>query len=167
MTIKDKNEELKFIVSRYDHFYDSINNKGNLYLTINTFILAGTITGFYALDQDFHFGDGVLFLVFIPVLASNLVSLLLTLLAIKPFARRVKRGQSVMFFGDVSRRTRATWKAQWDNLREDIFHTELLDQSHQLSIGLTTKFKRLGWATLFIGLQVAGIVFFSIYLLTL
>lgn len=167
MTNKEKNEELKFVIGRFDHYYDSINNKGNLYLTINTFILGGIIVGYYTLDQTFHFRNSVLFTAFIPVILCNLISSTFTFLAIAPFARRFKGGNSRLFFADVSQQALTKWRQQWEGLTDEIWQVELQSQSHQLSIGLNRKFKRLSYATLFIWLQVFGIISFSIYLLTL
>ena len=44
-------EELQFIINRYDHYYDSVNNKGQFYLGFNTFLIGG-LAGVYALLQQ-------------------------------------------------------------------------------------------------------------------
>ncbi len=37
-------ERLIFCINRYDHYYDSVNNKSNVFLVISTFIVGGLIT---------------------------------------------------------------------------------------------------------------------------
>ena len=52
MDQKEKIENLKYTISRYDHYYDSVNSKSNVYLTLMTFLLGGTVALFrYAIDQ--------------------------------------------------------------------------------------------------------------------
>lgn len=83
MNTQIKNEELKYVIGRYDHYFDSVNNKGNLYLSINTFILGGVIAGYFSLEKTYHFGVGIL-AIFVFTLTANMIAIVLTLLAIKP-----------------------------------------------------------------------------------
>ena len=41
----DRIENQKFIISRFDHLYDSINNKGNFLITFQSFLIGGAIVG--------------------------------------------------------------------------------------------------------------------------
>ena len=161
----DKVEALKLIIERYDHYYDSINNKGNLYLTINTFILGGCIAGYYTLNQSCHFSKSILLFYFIPGIIFNLISFTHTLWAVRPFAKKINRGNSLIFFADVQRNSLPEWKNRWSKLTEDDWEEELQCQSHELATGLCKKFTRLSRATLFIWLQVVFIFLFAIYLL--
>jgi hypothetical protein len=166
MTIPDKITELKFIIGRFDHYFDSINNKGNLYLTLNTFILGGSIGGFAYLNNSYHFDQWIIILFVIPTLFSNLVSFTYTLSAIRPFTRRHDDNSSFssIFFVDVSHQTNRQWESRWNLLNQEDWKEDLRIQSQLLAIGLNEKFKSLSVATLFIGIQVGTIVLFGLYL---
>ena len=167
MNIAEKNEEVKFIISRYDHFYDSINTKGNLYLTINTFILGGVLAGYYSLPGKFTQGTLPLAL-FVLCLVLNLISMGATLLAIMPFLKSGKKakGGSVIFFGDVASMEFQQLHGSWQSMTADKWHGDLIKQSHLLAGGLSRKFKRLRTATWFIAAQTSAAIIFGLYLLT-
>jgi hypothetical protein len=163
-----KNEELKFIIDRYDHYYDSINNKGNLYLTLNTFILGGVIAGFFTLNSQYHFCPFIVVL-FILTLIFNLFSIGLTLLAIKPYSKGEKKANnnSLVFFRDVSDMTDSQYNALWSDMDEIKYHGDLKRQAQILANGLKRKFSFLSSATWFIIGQVFFIILFGILLLNI
>ena len=43
---------LKHTMNRYDHYYDSVNSKGGLYLALNTFLFSGMVTGFFTIKES-------------------------------------------------------------------------------------------------------------------
>lgn len=143
----NKIEELKFSISRFDHFFDSINNKGNLYLTINLFLFGGIIASYSLLLEKkvttFCFWD-LAFL--IPMLIVNGIATLLALRAIKPYINK-ERGNSLLYFGDISSMSLPNWKSSINNLQEQEYIEDLTIQCHQLASGLTRKFKKLKTAT--------------------
>lgn len=164
MNIREKLDELKFSIGRFDHYYDSVNNKGNLYLAVNTFILGGVITGYVTLDSKLHFGGWILVL-FVVLLVSNLVSVGYTLAAIKPFLKKKNGSRSMIYFGDVDTASEVTIGDFWKNLTQDKLQEDLLSQYKILAGGLTKKFTRLQKASTLIAIQIAGIVLFGIILL--
>lgn len=168
MQISWKNEELKFIIDRYDHYFDSINNKGNLYLTINTFIIGGVVGGFFTLKTQLHYQfDFFQVILFGTVLLSSLLSFFFTLWAIKPYLnRKLKQSKySLIFFGDVSKCNKSLYDTLWDELSDQKFHNDLRTQSHLLASGLEKKFFRLSIATYTIGFQIFSIIIFGITIL--
>ncbi len=78
---KEKLEMLKHTMDRYDYYYDSVNNKGNLYLTLDTFLLGGIITGYYTIKETIAGRYDVLFFTWAGLL-SCLLSICFTLWAI-------------------------------------------------------------------------------------
>jgi Family of unknown function (DUF5706) len=163
VTIKERNEELKFTIARFDHYYDSVNNKGNLYVAINTFILAGAITGYVTLDAKHHFAILILIL-FIITIVSNFVSFCFTLAAIKPYFNKVT-SKSLIYFYDIANLNDSQFKLIWENLNDKNWHDDLVKQSKRLSEGLSNKFQLLKIATWFIGLEIFLIAIFGIYFL--
>lgn len=158
-------EETKFIIGRYDHYYDSINNKGNLYLVLNTFIAGGVISGYYALDEKYHFGCFFKYLLLLTILI-NVGSTLLTLLAIKPYFSKRKgiRDNSLYYFGDVAGREIDNYDKTFTKATEEELLRDSLSQVHKLACGLNSKFKKINVASILIGLQVILILFFMILL---
>ena len=63
----EKVEMLKHTMDRYDHYYDSINNKSNLFLALNTFLLGGIVTGYYSIKNEIACGFDILFFVWVGV----------------------------------------------------------------------------------------------------
>ncbi|HEY9488539.1 MAG TPA: hypothetical protein VIQ51_09410, partial [Chryseosolibacter sp.] len=73
-------EHLRFCIERFDHYYDSVNNKCALFLTVNTFIVGGLMAIHPTLQSTFDCGlwinTGFTIIVF-----AGLLSVLLTLSA--------------------------------------------------------------------------------------
>lgn len=166
MDPQQRNEELKFIIGRYDGFFDSINNKGNIYLTVNTFILGGVIAGYTTLDSEYSFGGGMLVL-FIFTLISNLVSVGCSLYSIRPYLNNKKDNPncSAIFFRDIANCASEDLKKMWDEMDEGKWNTDLLKQVHLLSVGLDRKFWSLAVATFFIVIQIVTVVIFCLIFL--
>ncbi len=61
ISTEEKIEILKHTIDRYDHYFDSINNKGNLFLTLNTFLLGGMITGYYSIKDNIVGQNDIIF----------------------------------------------------------------------------------------------------------
>jgi len=163
MTVQEKKEEIKFIIGRFDHYYDSVNNKGNLYLAVNTFILGGVLSGYLSLDAKCHFGNEVLLMLVI-ALGLNLVSFYFTLKAVNPFLSRKQNTPSMLYFGDVSNASEAYTIEYWENISDMTLLDDLIMQYRILAAGLFTKFKWLQKATGFIALEIAVIIFSGILL---
>ena len=44
-----KYEHAKFVIERFDHYYDTVNSKGSFYIGLNTFILGGLCAGYISI----------------------------------------------------------------------------------------------------------------------
>jgi len=92
MDVKDKLSTLQFSIGRYDHYYDTINNKGNVYLTLNAFLLGGILTAYYAL-ADGQCNMWIVHLPIILILLSNMLVTFYSLLALMPhLSKKNKNG---------------------------------------------------------------------------
>ncbi len=145
---KEKIETLKHTMDRYDHYYDSVNNKGNLYLTLCTFLLGGIITGYYAIKETIVGRCDVLFFTWIGLL-SCLLSICFTLWAIVPYLSKKADGSngSVLFIGDVSNVSFQRFKQLYTDMNYENRYEDYLKQVHLLALGLQKKFRRLQIAT--------------------
>lgn len=141
-------EMLKHTMDRYDHYYDSINNKGNLYLTLNTFLLGGIITGYYSV-KDALVGDIYSVLFVLLALISCLSSIAYTLWAIIPYLSKQADSinGSAIYFGNVSNLSIQSLKKMYNDMTDADAYEDYVQQVHLLAIGLQNKFCRLQKAT--------------------
>ena len=147
-----KLETLKHTIDRYDHYYDTINNTGNLYLTLNTFLLGGIITGYYNIKELLAQRCDVIFFVWVGLLCS-LFSIAFTLWAIIPYLNKQSDSVngSVLNFGNVSNISFVSFKKMYEELSAEKKYEDYLQQVYLLSQGLQLKFNRLRTATYLLG----------------
>lgn len=168
MTATEKCETLKYIISRYDHYYDSVNNKGNVYLTVNLFILGSVIASYYTLSSSWVLNNAS-HITAVILIILNLTSVYYTLTAIRPHlnTKNDNHTGSLIYFGDVADYHKGQHIERWDNLAIDGLYNDLRTQVHLLAAGLSMKFQNLRKATLFISLQIlAAVVLYCIIFLT-
>lgn len=86
-------EMLKSNISRFDHYYASVNFK-------SSFLVIGNITiiGFLW-SSTMMFKNGVLFGIIVTI---TLMSLICVLLAIKPYLQSDENKKSLVFFNDIA-----------------------------------------------------------------
>ena len=143
---------LKHTMDRYDHYYDSINNKSNLFLTLNTFLLGGIITGYYSIKETLVGRCDILFFVWAALICC-LLSIGYTLWAIIPYLN--KRADSVngsaLSFGNVSNISITSFKKMYEEMTEHKRYEDYVLQVYLLALGLQKKFCRLQTATYLLG----------------
>lgn len=151
MEDQEKNEQLRFGISRYDHYYDSVNNKGNAFLALNTFLLAGVLAAYYTLKLNPAWWYKASFVL---ILALNVAVTAATLWALRP---SLSKGytNSRFWFGDVSCITSAEYSDCWANVTSQAINQDLTKQMHALACGLRKKFHWLGLATYGLLVQIA------------
>ena len=143
----NKIDELKFIIGRFDHYFDSVNGKGNLYLTLNTFLLGGAIGGYAVLLTNRVCTLAWPELVMIGAIGvCNVIAYLYTMRAIYPFVSK-HQGSSYIFYGDIAGRTETEWKTLFGAVQGPVYEQDLVHQAHQLAGGLQKKYKRMRTAT--------------------
>lgn len=167
MDAKEKDTFLTFLIGRYDPYYDAVNNKGNLYLTLNTFILGGVLAGYFWINTQLTLGCEHKFLL-IALLVTNITSISFTLLAIKPYLNSgtAKGNKSISFFGDVAQTSLSEYNKALDEISEANRIKDKECQCHTIAVGLRKKFKLLILTTWLIATQMLLIVIFGIMILT-
>lgn len=161
-----KTEMLKHTMDRYDHYYDSVNNKGNLFLALNTFLLGGIITGYYGIQEGIGERYNILLFVWLALICC-LLSMGFTLWAIFPYLNKNidKVYGSAMYFGEVSHLTLTDFKKRYEQMTEYKKYEDYLQQVHLLALGLQKKFFRLQIATYFLGGCIVCIIIIGIKIL--
>lgn len=136
----------EFLVSRYDHYYDSVNNKGMFYLTFNSFLLSGICGSYIALKAIINASVTLHSLVII-LFVTTVLSSVYTILSINPFLKKCISSSntfySLMFFGDVAKKSNEEFIQKTLHRSEMDHCIDLLTQTHTLATGLNKKFERL------------------------
>lgn len=148
----EKIEILKHTMDRYDHYYDSVNNKANVFLTLNTFLLGGIVTGYYSIKDQIVCGFDILFFVWIGTILC-LLSITFSLWATVPYLSKQadSANGSVIYFGNVANVSFQSFKQMYSDMTDEKRHEDYLQQVHLLALGLQNKFRRLQIATYLLG----------------
>lgn len=148
LTPNQKLETLIHTMDRYDHYFDSVNNKGNLFLTLNTFLLGGIITGYYSIKDTLECNVYIECFVWISLICC-ILSILFTLYAIIPYLSKQADpiNGSVINFGNVSNIKLSSFKTMYGDLTESKRYDDYVEQVYLLASGLQKKFCRLKIAT--------------------
>ena len=141
-------ERLKYCIDRFDHYYDSVNNKSSVFLGLSTFIVSGLVTGYFAVGPLINCGFWAHSLM-IALIGLGVATMITVIMAATPFLSNDK--DSLHFFGAIASLDDIAFcsKSATPCTPEDELK-DLRKQVHQLATGLGGKFKKL---------KVAGILF--------
>lgn len=147
---KDKmeKERLKYCIDRFDHYYDSVNNKSSVFLGLSTFIVGGLVAGYFLLDDYVNCGFWAHILMIV-LISVGVATMIIVVTAATPFFG--KDTDSLHFFGSIGCMEIDGFCTKSEEMIDA--DTELKDlriQVHQLACGLQGKFKKL---------KIAGILF--------
>lgn len=144
-------ERLLFSINRFDHYFESINNKTTVYIALNTFILGGIITG-YITVQDHILKYAICFkvLLSLEMIIGIRTLILLTWASIPYFSKSTKSSYYFGIIGSQSKKDFIEYSKKIDAKQE---LKDLRNQVHTLSIGLNKKFTKLKIAGKLIVLQ--------------
>ncbi|MBB3123349.1 hypothetical protein FHS04_000846 [Mesoflavibacter sabulilitoris] len=154
-------DRLKYTIGRFDHYFDSVNNKSAVYIAINTFITGGIIvllTQTTLVCEMSGFGKFCIGL----LLLIGIISLIILSLASIPFFS--KKPDSLYYFGSVSQMKESEFNKTSEEYSKKDELKDLRSQTYILSKGLTKKFTRLKLAGI---LLVAQFALLLIILLTI
>ena len=133
-------DRLKYTINRFDHYFDSVNNKSAVYIAINTFITGGNIV---ILTQTNIVKDLIILgqvTVWI-LLLTGIVNLIILSIASIPFFST--KPKSIYYFGAISKMTQSEFNKTSKNYTEKEELKDLRSQTFVLSQGLTKKFTKL------------------------
>lgn len=133
-------ERLKFCIERFDHYYDSVNNKSAVFLGLSTFIVGGLVTAYPSILSLVDCGFLVHSMMF-SVLALGITIMITVVMASTPFLS--DKTDSLHYFGSIACMTKAQYDKHGSECTDEDELNDLRTQAHQLSCGLNKKFKRL------------------------
>ncbi len=166
MDLINKTEVLRHTMDRYDHYYDSVNNKGNLFFTLDTFLFGGIITGYYSIKDEICC-DVLTHVLVWSALVFCSSSILFVLRAITPYVNKpsLKFKNSILNFSCVAAVSHDDFKTAYEQLDQQNAYEDYLRQVHLLAIGLQKKFKYLKRAAICLALVFLIIIIIGIKIL--
>lgn len=134
-------DRLIYTIGRFDHFFESVNNKTAVYIAINTFILGGILAGYVNVEKYIKEYESFFNINLSIVLALGLVTLIILIYASIPYFS--KKPNSLYYFGTIGSQTKDSFieKSKKYDDKDEI--KDLRNQVYILSKGLNTKFVRL------------------------
>lgn len=141
-------EHSKLIISRFDFYYDAVNNKGTYYLTLNSFLIGAAFVFYTTFSRDLDLNRAVIGLLILTVF-SGLLSIIITLLAVNPFSKsgESKKYQSLIFYASISKMKENEFVNDFLAQTSESIQKDMLMQIHKLSEGLSLKYERLKLAS--------------------
>ncbi|MBN8642877.1 MAG: hypothetical protein J0L86_13780 [Flavobacteriales bacterium] len=157
---KSEKERLIFNVGRFDHYYDTINNKIAVYIAINTFLLGGVLGAYFTIKSkiinhtlSFEFLIGLFTFMGLTTIAVLIYSSV-------PFLNY--KTSSLYYFGTIAQNTLEEYKEKSKQSVEKDDLKDLREQVYFLSKGLNKKFTILKWTGYSMLFQVIVLVFVTI-----
>lgn len=144
-------ERLKYCIDRFDHYYDSVNNKSSVFLGLSTFIVGGLVAAYFAVGPYINCGFWTHALMIV-LIGLGVAIMITVILAVTPFL--TKDTDSLHFFGAIACLDGPGFcaKSAIPCTDEDELK-DLRKQVHQLASGLTGKFKKLKTAGILFAIQ--------------
>jgi len=156
-------DRLKFSIERFDHYYDSINNKGSVFLALSTFIVGGLITTYPTLIDKMS--NKLLGNIIIScLLGIGIFIMILLVNAAMPYLS--KRRHSIHYFGSISNHSESEFRQKSSEVDSSKEVDDLRSQVYQLSVGLSKKFRKLRIAGILFIIQFAFFIPLIILLIT-
>jgi len=149
-------DRLIYTISRFDHYFESVNNKTAVYIAINTFILGGILAGYVNIDKYIIEHVNLFNIILSIILLLGLCSLIILTYASIPFFS--KKPNSLFYFGTIGSQSKDDFieaSKKYENKDE---LKDLRSQVHVLAKGLNTKFVRLQLSGRLLVLQFVGLI---------
>ncbi len=163
--MKEKLEQTKFIIGRFDTYIESTQTKSNLYLALNTAILGGIITIATATKPEDVTGFSLTVLGIIAFLA--VLSISITLVAITPYLKSASdKSNSIVFFQDVANYTFENYVEKIKDISDKKLLLDLICQAYSLAGGLKAKYQKLFFAGRLIIIEFVLLLIYAITLIT-
>ncbi|WP_430928928.1 Pycsar system effector family protein [Polaribacter marinivivus] len=133
-------DRLKYCISRFDHYFESVNNKTSVYIAINTFITGSNIVLLTQTEitKNLPTCGQVCFWIMLAIGILNLI--LLSIVSIPYYSTKPK---SIYYFGAISKLTKNEFNKTSKSYTEKEELKDLRSQVFILSEGLTKKYHKL------------------------
>ncbi|KYG73691.1 hypothetical protein AWW68_13465 [Roseivirga spongicola] len=162
MVVQEKGNHLKYLIDRYDRYFQVVDAKGNIILAYHLFIIGGLLLNYEDLNEVYT--GGLLSFSSIVWLTSiiSTVSVSIILVSIFPYLRKgaYSDSESLIFFMSVSEMKLERFGDKVRKMVESDLEDDLIEQAHTLAKGLRKKFQSTNMAAkVTIGhLLIAGLI---------
>ena len=153
-------DRLLFCIGRFDHYYESVNNKGNVILALSTFLVGGEITAYPFFVDNINFSI-IIMILYVMTITVGLLSIIMILFATIPYMN-CSRKASLLFFSDIAKISGPAFNERSKSLTNADELVDLRSQTHDLAKGLRNKFIKLRIAGSLLILQLALLIPFII-----
>lgn len=133
-------ERLKFCIERFDHYYDSTNNKSAVFLALGTFVLGGLI-GIHPYIVENVFGSAWVYVPYYSSAALAISALIIVIWATTPYL--TKGVESMYYYGSIASKSMDEFANASEKLDDEEDLADLRAQVSGLATGLSKKFKLL------------------------
>jgi len=134
-------DRLQYTIGRFDHYFDSINNKTAVYIAINTFLIGGILASYSSVDKYIIQYSTAFNLIISLELLIGIAALIILVYASIPYF--TKSSDSLIYFGSIGSKSKDDFYTHSKKCDEEEEINDLRDQVYALSKGLTKKFSRL------------------------
>lgn|SRR5690606_28001023 len=159
---KTERDRLEFCIHRYDHYFDSLNSKSTVYLTLTTFLVGGLLAGYTQLDPLLDYTIIFKFMYILPILLG-LITMTLIIYSSVPYLS--KNSKSIYYFGGVAARLDEDFCKKSQTISNEDELDDLRNQTHILSCGLVKKYDKLKYAGYLILTQFTTVFALFIYII--
>ncbi|SFZ93356.1 hypothetical protein SAMN05428642_10387 [Flaviramulus basaltis] len=149
-------DRLIYTISRFDHYFESVNNKTAVYIAINTFVLSGVLASYVNIDKYIKEYTDIFNLILCAILGLGLITLIILVLASIPYFS--KKPNSLFYFGTIGTLSKEDFIEQSKKYDSKDELKDLRSQVHILSKGLNKKFERLKLSGRLLVFQFIGLV---------
>lgn len=156
-------ERLKFTIDRFDHYYESVNNKCNIVLGFSTFVIAGLIA-LYPTLNTYTNCDFWLNLLFGCLLAISFVVVFIIMTASIPHL--TKKDGSLFYFLSIDKMGEATFLKKSQEQTKEGELEDLRKQTFLLACGLNKKFQKLRISLILVTIQFVLLVPFILLIIS-
>jgi hypothetical protein len=143
-------ERLKFCIERFDHYFDSVNNKNNILLGFTTFIVGGLVALYPSFIEKVNITLCLQTIYFITI-GLGVLSMLLMIIAATPFLK--SENISIFYFGSISKMSKEDFLQMSENQTLSNQLIDMREQAFVLAKGLYKKFLMIRIACIFITIQ--------------
>lgn len=162
--LKDKITHLKYSISRFDGYFQGVNSKIALYITLNTFILTATTAGSSSIVRQFPNNINLPILFMTLIVLASAISIICTILASIPYLKN--NNSSAFYFGYVAHLEFDDYSKKIEELSDEKALHDLKHQAFILAKGLRSKYRNLLIAGYLLLADFVLILIFSLIIIT-
>lgn len=140
-------ERLKFCIERFDHYYDTVNNKSAVFLALGTFMVGGLVASYPYLKENVNCTIWLHFFFLLSV-TLGLTAMIIVIMATTPYLST--QSSSKFYFYSIAAIAEESFYIDSKAYSDQDELTDLRIQVHRLATGLKKKFQRL---------RIAGILY--------